>query len=387
MKNRANIFSCVVLVAFFLGASLSGQSDDRYLEGQRVDPPPHFVGKERKMDPYQPYYEEGLPEGVEQGEYYWEDLDSEEYEDDFYDLQYQIDNPNEIHVVAVDKTMSRGTRAGWQVLIIGGSKDAVTKRWMKLMKTYGGKVKRSKGPYNEVHASRARIAQLTKYQLDVYATAESIHEGTRLTVFFDKGGDYIAAGNNELHDDTIYEMLHSFAVNERKQVLQGDIETAEKEFDELQKELNGLVQDTVKLVRRIEDSKDSIVESQDELADLAVRMDLIQEQIEFVEDGVAEMERIRDRFKDKSRDNIDYLDARAELDRRKKELDRLRSRRKGLLGNINKQQGNIEKSRRNIVKANNEISQKVLERENKAEEVHNQALVLEELYARQDSVH
>ncbi len=334
-------------------------------------PPEHFVESPNE-DPYLKYFE---PDG---------EAHYEEYHYHKEDLRHM--NPDMIGVVYVNKSMSRGTKPGWQVMIAGGDRDAILKNWKKLMKSYGAKVKRTGHSHNELHASRAKMIEISPYEIDVYAIAESLHEGTRLTVHYDMGGDYIHASHDNDDINAATRLLHSFAKTERQNVIQGDINKANKEYDALSEELRKMFADTVKLHRRILDNQSQILEYYDDMADFAINTNALQDQINHVQRGVDDMSAIVERFDDKSKDNVLYQDDLEELQKRQKELDRLKVKMKDIRAQSKETKSNIKKRKNDTVRARAELVGLKGSCLSKADELHNQRLLLLDLEEQKESV-
>ncbi|MBL7891184.1 MAG: hypothetical protein JNL63_01035 [Bacteroidia bacterium] len=139
--------------------------------------------------------------------------------------------------------------------------DDIAKDWKSLMKKYDAKVEVSK---NKVEAKEAEIKSLSGGKFNVTATMEKIKDGeVKLVVVFDP----IATAESKTPDRTSYmsgakDIVKDFAYKRSSESVGDQVKDAQKAFDKLEKQRDGLIKENENLADDIEKYKKKITDAE-----------------------------------------------------------------------------------------------------------------------------
>ncbi len=168
-----------------------------------------------------------------------------------------------IEVIEVKRVFSTGSQNALSFVIYNGNLKDVSKAWEKQLKELNGKVSNKK----EFFADNCLVKEMGNNRFDVYSTLEeSLGEGVRVYAAFDLGGAYLSLASHSNQFTVVKNILHTFAVEQNKAVVNAEIEVANKVlankeaelmlFAKSQSQLDAEIADCLK---KIEDSKAAII--------------------------------------------------------------------------------------------------------------------------------
>lgn len=171
--------------------------------------------------------------------------------------------------------------------------DDIAKDWKSLMKKYDAKVDVSK---NKVEAKEAEIKSLSGGKFNVTATMEKIKDGeVKLVVVFDP----IATAESKTPDRTSYmsgakDIVKDFAYKRSSESVGDQVKDAQKAFDKLEKQRDGLVKENESLADDIEKYKKKITDAE---RDIEVNKGKIEDKKKEVEAQKKVLEAINEKQK------------------------------------------------------------------------------------------
>jgi len=193
-----------------------------------------------------------------------------------------------IEVKQVEEKMSQGKQYGLQVLIPRVSPKDVISDWKKWTKNHDAKTKPLKSEY---FTDDIFLSGISNNTVDLYATFNDKNDVVEMTVFFDLGGAFL---NRGMHADAYAAastLLHDFAVDEAKDVVEALLSSAVKDFDKLDKENEKLKKDRSELEdnikawqKAIDKANKDLKSNEDEQKKLAKAMEDKQKAIDVIKD-------------------------------------------------------------------------------------------------------
>jgi hypothetical protein len=161
----------------------------------------------------------------------------------------------------VNASMSQGSHHGFKVLIPETPKKEVTKKWIRLMKSYETKTAKIKKE-DDYLSPDASIPSLGEQSINVYAQFQETPEGTYLTAFFDLGSAYLNGGMHREQAEAAVALLKSFATKTAKESIAEKVKAETKKLEKLEKEQKGLVKDKEGYEKDIKEAKEMITKSE-----------------------------------------------------------------------------------------------------------------------------
>ena len=167
-------------------------------------------------------------------------------------------------VSEVRESMSEGSKNALVLELPKTDAKTVEKAWTKYLKDLDGKTKKNKKT-NEIFTDNAMIKTMSKNTVDIYSKVQSKGEGSRLTVWVDLGGAFLASETHPEQYGVASEMLNDFSANisiaKAEEVLDVEEDALNDEEDKLKK----LDKETADMKSKIEDYKKKIKELEAEI--------------------------------------------------------------------------------------------------------------------------
>ncbi len=193
-----------------------------------------------------------------------------------------------IEVKQIEKKMSQGKQYGLQVFIPNVDKKEVINDWKKWSKNHDAKTKSVKSEY---FTDDIFLSGISNNTVDLYAIFEEKNDMLEMTVFFDLGGAFLNRGMHPDAFEVASTILHDFAVDEAKGVVEALLTAAEKDFDKLDKENEKLKKDKSELEdnikawqKAIDKANKDLKSNEDEQKKLAKEMADKQKEMDVIKD-------------------------------------------------------------------------------------------------------
>lgn len=169
-------------------------------------------------------------------------------------------------VIEAKEGMSEGTKSALVLELPKTDAKTVEKSWLKYLKDFDGKTKKKKNKKTgEIFTDNAMIAAMSKNTVDIYSKVESKGEGSRLVVWIDLGGAFLASSTHPDQYGVAAEMINDFSskisIAKAEEMLKIEDDALEDEEDKLKK----LDKDTADMKSKIEDYKKKIKELEAEI--------------------------------------------------------------------------------------------------------------------------
>ncbi len=289
-----------------------------------------------------------------------------------------------IEVKHVYRTMSKGGQPGWQVDVPGAKTSKVSKEWAKLMKSYDGKVSTIKKPSKESYTVGTIIKSISETSIETYATFEKFKDGTRMTVFVDKDGEFIGEDSREEEIKAVKNFLYGFAVEEAQSIIDSEIKDAEKDFSKLESQLKKLQKEHVKLNESIVDNEQAIVDNEKNITDSTSEIAVVEEEIASAKTSMEEQQTAVDAIEDTEGD--EYKAQAKELKSRTNALSKAENKLQRLQKSIERSTQTIAKANEDITKAKKRIPENEKEQSGVEMELSNQKKVIDKIYDKKDAI-
>ena len=157
-------------------------------------------------------------------------------------------------VVAIDGT----SRNSLTVVLSGSNNDDAKKAWKKRLKDLKGKV----SDKTMIFGDDCKLKEMGDNSFDVYSLVEeATDEGVRLVVAFDLGGAYLSTAAHPDKYPAAEKLLYSFAVEQAKSAVTGQIESNQKILKGFEKALGGLEKEKAGHESDIKDAEKKIAEA------------------------------------------------------------------------------------------------------------------------------
>jgi len=155
--------------------------------------------------------------------------------------------------------MSEGAQSALVLDLPKTDVKTVEKAWIKYLKDLDGKTKKNKKT-GEIFTDNAMIEAMSKNTVDIYTKIQPKGEGSKLTVWTDLGGAFLASETHPEQYAIASKMLNDFSANisiaKAEDVLKEEEDALDKEEDKLKK----LDKETADMKSKIEDYKKKIKE-------------------------------------------------------------------------------------------------------------------------------
>jgi hypothetical protein len=168
-------------------------------------------------------------------------------------------------VIEAKEGMSEGTKSALVLELPKTDAKTVEKSWLKYVKDFDGKTKKKNKKTGEIFTDNAMIAAMSKNTVDIYSKVESKGEGSRLVVWIDLGGAFLASSTHPEQYGVAAEMINDFSskisIAKAEEMLKMEDDALEDEEDNLKK----LDKDAADMKSKIEDYRKKIKELEAEI--------------------------------------------------------------------------------------------------------------------------
>ena len=141
-------------------------------------------------------------------------------------------------IIEMPMPMSEGTNNAMVINLPKTSAKDAEKAWEKHIKDYDGKTKKNKKT-GEIFTDNAMIETMSKNTVDVYAIVKEQGKGSKVMVWIDLGGAYLASATHpeqyKVAQSILNEYTAKISVGMAEEIYETEKEALEKEEDKLSK--------------------------------------------------------------------------------------------------------------------------------------------------------
>lgn len=170
-------------------------------------------------------------------------------------------------VMEMKETMSEGTKNALVLEFPKTDAKTVEKAWTKYIKDFDGKTKKKNKKTGEIFTDNAMIATMSKNTVDLYTKVQEKGEGSRLVVWVDLGGAYLAAATHPEQYSVAVEMLNTFSSQISIAKAEAALKIEEDLLNDEEDKLKKLDKESADMKSKIEDYKKKIKELEAEVVE------------------------------------------------------------------------------------------------------------------------
>ena len=176
----------------------------------------------------------------------------------FLSASFMLNAQYQFKVVESNFPFSTSSHHGFSVQIYESNIHDIEKGWKKKMKSWGAKVDEKK---HEFFADNASFKKMGDNVFDTYAFCNEKSNYIEFITAVDLGGAFLNANDHSEKTSIYKEQLLSFAKQITLSALQEKVKVEENDAHQLEKELNQLIRDEIKLKNDIESWKNAITQA------------------------------------------------------------------------------------------------------------------------------
>lgn len=180
--------------------------------------------------------------------------------------------------------MSQGEKIGLEVALVDVEVKDANKSWKKFVKKHFKAKTKSSKKSKELFTDDAKISEISENTVDIFAIATKAQYGTRLTVYFDLGGDYVSSEYHPASYGAAERILKEFAVSQSIKIVDSELKTQKNSLSDLKKELKRLIKDKGSHLKEIEEAKALIAQRERDITDNIAAQEIKRQQIAIQEE-------------------------------------------------------------------------------------------------------
>lgn len=172
-------------------------------------------------------------------------------------------NAQEIPDIAQEsRTMSMGAKHAFVVAYSDTEAKNVEEQWQKLLKKNKGKVKKNKA--KELFADDVKMPDISNNTVDVYATVveNKADKSSVISVWFDLGGAFLNPEDHPAQTQVVKNLLNDLSMRVGAVNTQNILDNEESTLKDLNKDLDKLEKEKENGLKKIEEAKALIAETE-----------------------------------------------------------------------------------------------------------------------------
>ncbi len=190
-------------------------------------------------------------------------------------------------VVATQGLMSLGNQDAMSMDIENVNQKSLETYFKSYFKEYG-KIKFNRKA-KEFFIVEAKMNQVSKNKLDVYAKIEDLNNSTRFYLWIDNGNGFINSSDFTEEYDNAEELLMDFSIYIKKSLIEDELKAGEKALSKAEKDYKQLQKDNDKYHKTIEEALKKIAEMEENIEKNIIDQENKVAEIEIYKNGVEEV--------------------------------------------------------------------------------------------------